>query len=215
MSITDKPKFLCDLLTYNKDYEEIQKNMIKDEFYFLQGREYDFITPIKIIEDSKPIGFMAGDYIETKETIKPMITDDVYEDIKHLPNMACLVDLFYLLPEYRDKGVFKLYLQKIINIVGLYNVILHLPNRFVINSLLNNGLARMMEYDVVTSKLWLGFEDNETNELVISHYYDLNYCAIIDMSEKHRLSPVLDVDDKCFNASKNRGGFKNVYEDDC
>lgn len=149
----------------------------------------------------------------------PMMTQETYEDIKHLPNFVYFIDLFYLLPDYRDKGIFCTHLKRMSDIYGMYNIILHLPNKFVINSLLENGLAREMRFNVVASKLWLGFNDEETDELIISHYYDLDYCAIIGFDEERtkvfKLSPILTVDDECFNATKKRGVLKNVYEDDC
>lgn len=137
-----------------------------------------------------------------------MITEETYEDIKHLPNYAYFIDLFYLLPEYRDKGVFCNHLKRMCGIYGKYNIILHLPNRFVINSLLENGFARRINDNVVSSQIWLGFTDEETDELIISHIYDLDYCAIVSVGREVKMSPVLTVDDECFNANENRWRLK-------
>ncbi len=207
--INNNQKSLFKELSDNPKFYKIQKAMMEEEFYFLQDKCYDFIKPIEFIENSENfMGFVAGDFLETKKTIEPMITKETYKDIKHLPNYTYFIDLFYLLPEYRDKGIFCKHLKRMIDIYGLYNIILHLPNKFVIYSLLKNGLARRMNHNIVVSKLWLSFEDEETDEIIFSHYYDLYYCAVMDFSEKRRMSPVLDVDNECFNANDNRRGFK-------
>jgi hypothetical protein len=79
-------------------------------------------------------------------------------------------------------------------------VSLHMPNRFLINSLLVNGYAEKIDKVMIKSKFLLSFND-ENDEIVFSYYYHLQKCGVI-LGEL--ISPLQRVDIECFNADKYR-----------
>lgn len=169
--LNDVPLF--DLLTYgNDEYKNIILRMLDDEFYILQDKWYDVL--IKIVCNGELIGYIAGNYDKTNRLI---------------------LELGYLLSSYRDKGIF-------IKVLLMINeeVSLHMPNRFLINSLLVNGYAEKMDKVIIKSKFLLSFND-ENDEIVFSYYYHLQKCGVI---LGNLISPLQRVDIECFNADKYR-----------
>lgn len=164
---------LFELLIYgNDEYVTIFKEMLNDEFYILQDKWYDVL--IKIVCKGELIGYIAGNYDKTNRLI---------------------LELGYLLSPYRDKGIF-------IKVLLMVNeeVSLHMPNRFLINSLLVNGYAEQINEVIIKSKFLLSFND-ENDEIVFSYYYHLQKCGVI-LGEL--ISPLQRVDIECFNADKYR-----------
>jgi hypothetical protein len=164
---------LFELLIYgNDEYVTIFKEMLNDEFYILQDKWYDVL--IKIVCKGELIGYIAGNYDKTNRLI---------------------LELGYLLSSYRDKGIF-------IKVLLMVNeeVSLHMPNRFLINSLLVNGYAEQINEVIIKSKFLLSFND-ENDEIVFSYYYHLQKCGVI-LGEL--ISPLQRVDIECFNADKYR-----------
>lgn len=164
---------LFDLLTYgNDEYKNIILRMLDDEFYIIQDKWYDVL--IKIVCKGELIGYIAGNYDKTNRLI---------------------LELGYLLSSYRDKGIF-------IKVLSMINeeVSLHMPNRFVINSLLVNGYAEKIDKVIIKSKFLLSFND-ENDEIVFSYYYHLQKCGVI---LGNLISPLQRVDIECFNADKYR-----------
>ena len=149
--------------------------MLKEEFYILQDKEYDNYEDI--VYEGNLIGFVVATDLST-DTIQ--------------------LNIFYILPQYRGKGIFAKTLQTYLK--KYRNVILDRPNRFAINSLIENGLAKTVSDTLVETIPQLSFEDYTNNdELVVSNLYDLKKCAIIDKATG-RLSPLQDVDVYCYRA---------------
>lgn len=160
---------LFELLAYGTDeFKLIFKNMLFEDFFILQDKWYDVL--IKIIYDKELAGFIVGNYNN---------------------NDMLVLELGYLLPTYRDKGIF-------IKVLLMFeeNICLYMPNRFMINSLIMNGCAEKINDKIVKSKFLLSFHD-DNDDLVCSYYYHLQKCGVI----KDRLiSPLQIVDIECFKA---------------
>ena len=164
---------LFDLLRYgNEEYKNILKRMLDDDFYILQNKWYDVL--IKIVCKGELIGYIAGNYDKTNRLI---------------------LELGYLVSSYRDKGIF-------VNVLSMLDdeISLHMPNRFLINSLLVNGFAEQINEVIIKSKFLLSFND-ENDEIIYSYYYHLQKCGVI---LGKLISPLQEVDIECFNADKYR-----------
>lgn len=180
---------LYDLLTYGgREYQNILASMLRDEFYILQDRVYDIF--VELVDD-KLVGIMVGNF-ETDEIL--------------------VIELGYIDKGYRDKGFFCKVLVDLTEMYG--NVWLSLPNGFAIRSLLNNGLASMLNEYIVQSDYTLTFK-MDSGELATSRFYDMRISAVIDLYHTE-MSPVLDVDELCFNANSQRemivdGNYYNEF----
>ncbi len=158
---------LFELLAYGKgEYELILKNMLDEDFFIVQDKWYDVVT--KIIYSNRLIGYVAGNYCN---------------------NGLLVLELGYLLSEYRDKGIFVKVLSRFKGKIAL-----HLPNRFLINSLVDNGYAEIVTRNLIKSKFLLSFVHD--NKLICTYYYDYNRCGVVygDL-----ISPLMRVDRDCFN----------------
>ena len=168
------------------DYREIMRNMLNDEFYIIQDKKYDIISEIRFNHDV--VGFSASNF---------------YEDY-------LIVELCYILPEYRGKGLFVDELYKLMNLTHK-ELLLNLPNRFTIESLINNNLAVKINDYLIKTSILLSFRHPIFDDVRLSTYfYDLRICACVDLSSCH-ISPLLDVDIFCFNADNGR----EFILDDC
>lgn len=165
---------LYDILA-NK-FPVIMESMLNDDFFIIQDKCYDFI--FFIIVDDEVIGFTAS---------------NIHEPI-------FLVELCYIVEEYRSKGLFKQHLMVLNEYIDRV-LCLYLPNRFAINSLIDNGLAEIEFSSIVRAKMLLSFTHPlHKDNLLYSYYYDLRLCGVIDL-ENEMISPILDVDLYCFNAN--------------
>lgn len=176
---------LGEALLYGKgDYETIAKNMINEEFYFMQDKIYDLFIKIKIKE--KMVGFIVCNYHADK---------------------VLILELGYILPEYRNKGLF---IETISVLETDYTLWLDLPNRFLINSLLANGKARVITGDYLVKSDYLLSFRNPANfdERLSSYYYDLRISGVVS---GEYVSPLMSVDVVCFNADVERE--KYMYSD--
>lgn len=164
---------MYDLLTYgSSEYNHLLIKMLSDEFYVLQDRVYDVMVEVYVGDEIA--GFLVGNFF-----------DEIF-----------IIDLGYLHQEHRDKGLFCTVLGELTEVYG--NIWLSLPNGFTIRSLLNNGLAVMLNDFLVQSDYPLTFKTDDGSR-VNSRFYDLRISAVVDLYH-NILSPVLDVDDDCFNA---------------
>ena len=160
---------LFELLTYGgEEYRNIFKKMLSEDFYIPQDKWYGVL--IKIMCSNQCVGYIVGNY-----------------DL----NDVLILEIGYLLPQYRDKGIFIEVLLKLDEKICLY-----MPNRFLINSLLVNGCAEVIGDEIIKSKFLLSFVD-ENDNLVYSYYYDLQRCGVVlgDF-----ISPLQQVDVDCFKA---------------
>ena len=190
---------LFDLLNNHVKFKEIQKQMMNEGFYFPQEKCYDFVRPIN--RNDIFVGFIAGDY----------------------KGDSCLLHLCYILPKYRGKGIFIEELYQLIKSKGKYNIIINLPNKFLVNTLLKHDLAWKLNNNIIVCEVYLAFYDYDRDWWVVSNYYDLQLCGILDL-DACKISPVLSVDIEFFNADfyrdKNIEEYikelkENVYEDEC
>lgn len=175
---------LYDILTY--EYPYILDRMLFDEFYIIQDREYDFVK--EIVCEEKVVGFSALNY---------------YND-------SLIMELCYILPSYRNKGLF----ANEINILKeefCEELWLDLPNRFAIESLIYNGLAVKINDFIVKSEVLLSFRHPIFDNVRLStDIYDLRVCGSVDLNFYY-LSPLLDVDIFCFDADKGRDRFVDEF----
>ena len=170
---------LDDILLYGKgDYETIAKNMLNEDFYFMQGKLYDCF--IKIMEQDELVGFIVGNCYN---------------------NELIVLELGYILPLYRDKGLF---IKTLYELEELVELSLHLPNRFVIKSLLDNGKARLINKGLVKSDYLLSFRNPLNDEILFSYYYDLRVSGVVC---DNMVSPLMGVDVDCFNADVERSKY--------
>lgn len=186
---------LFELLTYGGlEYEKLMTGMLNDDFFILQDKRYDFVYELRDSTDSL-IGFASGTYI--------------------MGGYGVLLELFYLLPQYRGKHYFKSFLTFCIN--QYISVVLDRPNHYSILSLIKNGFAEIIDDWLVNCSLPLSFEEYDTVDGDVrrySDYYDLRLSAIIDPVHK-TISPLQDVDIDCFNAISGRDEYytDNYWDD--
>ena len=169
----------------NYEYPFILKAMLLDGFFIVQDKTYDFVK--EIVCEDEIVGFTALNF---------------YED-------SLIMELCYILPDFRGKGLF----------VDELNIIkkefdrelwLDLPNRFAIESLIDNGLACKINEVVVKTSVFLTFHHPLIEGRRLSTcFYDLRICACVDLNN-YFLSPLLDVDIFCFDADKRRDLFVDV-----
>lgn len=165
---------LFDLLCYGgEEYNNLLKNMLCDEFYIMQDKWYGVL--IKIMDNQKLIGFLAGNYND---------------------NELLILELVYILPLYRGKGIF---IETISNLNEDFSIFM--PNKFLIMSLLKKGYAQKVNENIVKCDFKLCFR-NEKGVCVFSNYYHLKKCGII--SDDGVLSPLQYVDIKNFSADMYR-----------
>ena len=170
---------LDNILLYGKGaYETIAKNMLNEDFYFMQGKVYDCF--IKIMEQDELVGFIVGNCYN---------------------NELIVLELGYILPLYRDKGLF---IKTLYELEELVELSLHLPNRFVIKSLLDNGKARLINKGLVKSDYLLSFRNPLNDEILFSYYYDLRVSGVVC---DNMVSPLMSVDIDCFNADIERSKY--------
>lgn len=168
------------------EYSYILKNMINDEFYLIQDKIYDIVKEIK--KKDIVIGFTASNYYDGK----------------------LIVELVYILSEYRGKSIF----TKELSLLEVYfgNIIcLSLPNRFAIESLLKGLYAHKINEYLVRTRIPLVFQHPKSEDvLLFSRIYDLRICAIVDL-DNCIVSPLIGVDIFYFDASSKRDCFLNKY----
>ena len=163
-------------LTYhNKQSNYIMKNMLYDYFFIIQDKVYDIFQPI--FSDDLMVGFLSANYYNDK----------------------VIIELAYILPQYRGQGLFCKYLKVLDEYFNDKELWLDLPNRFAIQSLLDNGLAFKIGNRFVVSDYFLSF--NHGDEKVASKLYDLKYCCIVNI-RRECVSPLLDVDAYRFDACR-------------
>ena len=181
-----KDVWLYDLLLNVDEFNEIAKNMLYDEFYFMQDKVYDLFVEIEC--GGKIVGFLVANFFD--------------EDI-------LIIELAYILPEYRDKGLFT---GTILDLEEDYELYLDLPNRFLINSLLENGKAELVGEGLVKSSYLLSFRNPFNNdERLCSYYYDLRISGVVC---DNVVSPLLNVDIECFNADVERERYMDKIVDE-
>ena len=174
---------LYELLTYGRqEYQNLLAKMLGDEFYILQDKVYDILVECRLGDDL--VGILVGEF-ESEEIV--------------------IIDLGYIVQEHRDKGFFCKVLGYLTEMYG--NIWLSMPNGFAIRSLLNNGLARMLNDYIVQSDYTMTFKTDD-GRVATSRFYDLRISAVVDMFG-NELSPVMDVDDYCFKARSRRDEIVN------
>lgn len=163
----------------NYKYNDILWEMLKDEFYIIQDKVYDIVK--EIVYEGEVVGFTTLNF---------------YKDV-------LIMELCYILPEYRNKGLFCNEISQLKEYFE-YIIWLDLPNRFAINSLVDNGLACMVNEFIVKSGIPLSFRHPLEGDVRLSTcYYDLRICGSVYL-KNYLVSPLLDVDVVFFNAGNVR-----------
>lgn len=160
-------------------YENILWQMLKDEFYIIQDRRYDIIK--EICYNGNVIGYTALNFY----------------------GQYLIMELCYILPKYRNMGLF---CKELITLKEWVheNIALNLPNRFAIESLINNGLAVKKNDYIVKSEMPLSFRHPIKEDIrLFTYYYDLRICGCVHLNN-YFISPLLDVDIYCFNGDTAR-----------
>ena len=177
-------------LTYhNEDTNMIMKEMLNDEFYIIQDKIYDVFKPICI--NDKMIGFITGDFYEEDKLV---------------------LEIGYLLPPYRSQGLMMNTIFYLMDYFYDKKVWLELPNRYMMQSLLDNNVAFDIGEGFVLSTIPLSFRSvfDDTVKLS-SRLYDLNHSCIVKLtSDGFLASPLLDVDCFCFDGNRD---FSMDYRD--
>lgn len=163
----------------NTYYPYIIAGMLKDDFYFIQDNVYDFFYEIK--HDDKVVGF----YVLNKY------------------NNTLVLELIYILPEYRGNNLIYNEFNSMVELFNGLNIVLYLPNKFVILNLLKNDLAEKITNTIVKTKIGLTYDKKK-----VYYYYDLRLCAILNIKE-FAISPLLSVDNDYFNAEQERNELFN------
>ena len=158
---------LCVYEYLNSNHKDIVRNMLCDEFYIMQDKEYDIFYEITYYE--WVVGFVCGNF---------------YEDV-----LVC--ELCYILPDFRGLSLFSNALN-ILNSLFDVDIWLDLPNGFAIDSLIFNNLAFKLTDNIVISNFFLSFTNNDGVKIA-SRIYDYKNCGIVHLHEKI-MSPLLDVD---------------------
>lgn len=193
-------------------YQYILEEMIKDNFFIIQDRSYAVVK--EIVHQKKVIGFTAYDYA---------------------PQMLIL-ELIYILPEFRGNNIMINELEDTLSLFAntINQIMINLPNQYVIKTLLKNNLAEKINDYIVMTSIPLCFTIKEESELteeekrgypedlnivgmkINSYIYDTRISAIV-CPPLHLISPALDTDIRDFQALKNRMEIVNntYFKDIC
>lgn len=168
---------LYDKLTYHPDYKDIMIDMLNDDFYIMQDKDYDYIHTI--IKDDKNIGYVACN-IEGKNII---------------------LELCYIKKEYRGQNIFIKNLKQIQKKYDEYTVCIDLPNKYMINTLTkNNYTTNINEQYIKTNHIKLSFKKDDNR--IISDIYDLKNAGVY---KNGLISPLLHIDKINFNIQRYKG----------
>lgn len=149
-------------------YPHILSSMLGESFFIIQDKVYDFFYEVTYF--NSVVGFICGSFEED----------------------MIICELAYILPKFRNLGLFCSGLRSLDNLFD-NEVVLFLPNHYVILSLLHNDLAFKLDDDLIISKFRLCFYRCDSGVRVFSVLYDLFNCCVVSLSG-FVVSPLLDVD---------------------
>ena len=176
----------------NGKHKDIIHDMLIDEFYILQDKEYDIVYLITYY--GKVVGFLASNFNEDGEIL--------------------FCEICYIQKDYRSLGLFCHALGVMDSLFDV-NIILDIPNSFTVKSLIFNNYAFMLNDYLILSKYHFSYYNRVLEKVCFSRLYDLRNCGIIDLENKI-MSPLMDVDARINEIEReviNDEYFDRVLED--